>query len=83
MIENKDCKHYYQHYGYCKKNKFLHTIYFAHCLNNVKNKTCKDCQNFEPKTDDEENEIFSILKSFKTIEKSIDAINKELKRLDF
>ncbi len=80
MIDRKDCEFYYQHYGYSSKDNWLHPVNCAHCKLKVKNKTCKDCPNFEPRLADEK-EVISILNSFLNVEDHLKEIKRRIKKL--
>lgn len=82
MIENKECKHFHQHYGYSRKDKTLHKIFYAHCLLNIKNKTCENCEFFEQKEDNEELQVINIIQSLKRVEKNLSEVKNVIKKLD-
>ena len=86
MITNSECKYFYQHYGYNKKHKFIHTIFAGHCLykGKTKNKNCKNCPFFEQKeNENEEIEIFNILQNLQSVEYHLKKIETSLSKLKF
>lgn len=81
MIDRKECEFFKQHYGYCKRDMSLHTIYCGHCLFDVRAKTCKNCPNFKLREEKETRDDFTIMNCFLEVEKSLKKVKKELKRL--
>ncbi len=81
MELKKDCKNFYQHYGYDKNKKYFHAIDCGHCLKQYKIKTCKNCPYYQPRIDCEETQIFNLMHSLKYIEKLCDQFEKSLSKL--
>ena len=79
MYDKRECKYFYQHYGFNKKMKRLHRVNCGHCLK--ENINCKDCTAFEPREDKQSELTIDIFASILASQRNLEFIKEKIEKL--